>query len=155
LLCAANVALTALNMRWTRMKALLGFAFAAVLMGCHPSGVLAGKVVVEGGGAAHISISVLGPVGREGFTDERGQFRFDGLPDGNYVVEAGLPGAEVERLSVLAVVSAGTTQTDLTFAFRVPVGGVRGSVVFVDNSVAEHVLITLQGASSQIGRAHV
>lgn len=100
----------------------LGWVAWGVSAGLHPppgqapAGSLAGRVVARENNQplAGAKITLTRSVTKDAYTAEtnaKGEFRLDGLPPGNYVVEADAEGRTGVRLNVLQTVEAGKTLT--------------------------------------------
>lgn len=117
----------------------------ALLSACGPAGVISGRVNVEGGSAANVTVFVFGPQSGATVTRDDGTFSIDALPDGAYVVRATVRGTEVEEQSVGTVVTQGKAAPEPQLTFRVANAKVTGKVVFADGSDAVGVTVTAVG----------
>ncbi len=128
-----------------------GWLLASLLLlsACGPSGVISGRVNVEGGGAGNLTVFFFGPQSGAGVTRDDGTFSLTGLPDGAYVLRATVRGAEVEEQSVATVVTNGAASPEPQLTFRVANAKLSGRVVFADGSDAANVSVTAVGEQTR------
>jgi hypothetical protein len=111
-----------------------------------PPGRLSGRVTVENGSAANVTVFFDGPQSGAATTMADGSFTSSELPDGAYVVRATVRGAEVEDATAATKLVSGRQEGDVTLAFRLPARSqVSGRVVFTDGSDASNLTVVLGG----------
>jgi Ca-activated chloride channel homolog len=104
-------------------------------------GFLAGTVTDETGSALPgVTITITGPQRRTTVTNDRGEFRFPGLPPGSYEVRAALAGF---RLSVTKVTVVGRRVERI--AVRLQVAGVQETVTVAAAPVEDATRNAMQG----------
>lgn len=111
-------------------------------------GKLTGRVTVENGSAANVTVFFHGPQSGAATTMADGSFTSSELPDGAYVVHAVVRGAEVEDVTATTKLASGRQEGDVTLAFRLPATSqVSGRVVFSDGSDASNLTVILGGST--------
>ena len=123
----------------------------AACSGTGGTGAISGTVTVAGEKRADVSVDLLGPVTRGAVSDSNGAFTFNGLPDGDFVVRASVPGTR-EGTKVASVTVKGgksSAAAALTFTTDAPVT-ISGHVVFSDGSDASGVVVTATGTETKI-----
>jgi len=116
-------------------------------------GRIVGRVTVEGGSAAGVTVFVHGPQSSVAVTMADGSFESAELPDGRYVVRAVVRGAEVEEQTASTRLTAGRLESEPVLAFRFPATStVTGRVTFADGSDASNLAVTLVGREVRAAR---
>ncbi|MBL8918396.1 MAG: hypothetical protein JNJ54_06015 [Myxococcaceae bacterium] len=111
-------------------------------------GKLTGRVTVENGSAANVTVFFHGPQSGAATTMADGSFTSSELVDGAYVVHAVVRGAEVEDATASTRLASGRQEGDVTLAFRLPATSqVSGRVVFTDGSDASNLTVVLGGST--------
>lgn len=111
-------------------------------------GKLSGRVTVENGSAANVTVFFHGAQSGAATTAMDGTFTSGELPDGAYVVHAVVRGAEVEDVTATTKLASGRQEGDVTLAFRLPARSqVSGRVVFLDGSDASNLTVILGGST--------
>jgi Tol biopolymer transport system component len=135
--------------RGARGLAAAALAAVALLGGCHsslPGGALTGRVIVDGGSAAGLTVDAAGPAAAHTVTDGNGNYRFDGLPFGVYTVSAAVHDTAEGTRSVSGAVSGPLALPDLRFT---AVGELRGRATRGGGATGDAgILVTVEGTSA-------
>lgn len=137
----------------TRLNWLVA-ACAAVLAACSGTGgtgAITGTVTVGGAKRADVSVDLLGPRTGGAVTDQNGAFTLNGLPDGDFVVRASVPGTREGTKVASVTVKGGKSSASPTLAFttETPVT-ISGHVIFSDGSDATGVVVTAAGPVTKV-----
>lgn len=128
----------------------------AACSGTGGTGAITGSITVAGQKRADVSVDLLGPVTRGAVSDANGAFTFNGLPDGDFVVRATVPGTREGTRVASVQVKGGKSSGEaaLSFTTDAPVT-ISGHVVFSDGSDASGIVVTAAGAVTKVTTTEV